>query len=828
MATAISGSQNPDMDKEKTETSPKISSNRNSSSAGKSPTELLQLSMEEFYRDRPILISNLPVSANEDDINVLLGAYIAKSIEIIPGQRKAVVVLESGSEIEQLMLDLHNTKFQDCVISIDRCETEKLLCCAHLPQDYTLQKFRALVSPFCAVKKCFLYRGQTTNDFKFCGVVEYSAPLTQISSIRTELDWKLVEGHHIHCDFLDKSLSSYRKLNSKCLFVDNLPKDFTNTSEFRDVFSALSSPLYCQIVMKDGKSLGYGIIEYRSWQEAEKSERHLNGHKILDVPMRITYCIPGISAVTICSRLMSKFDNPADNVCKPSLLPDPVHPCKELLCNPLVQRLTSQHPTLMKKFEEALEKMHKTYIKQLTSNPEKPGLLGPAPAMPLSPLMNVNVQLGLFILLAFQLQIQAPSSQFFDVDLATLMSKKVNNNQTEKPSLLGDPYASQSNIILHSLLSKLSPGKPNQPYPGSDISSMLLSVSQNLQNIDVSGLTNIGQIAVQLGHDLGCTSGEVTPLMDLKNSKEGLLGAAPPEILGLVHRGLPPKKSLFASQPNKEGEVKQSLLGEPPQNLMPGWGGRPKGGGLLPNPDTTHTQQRNPQGGKGELSEYDQYYGYTSNRGDGGYYNSSYQNQGSTYDYAEESFNYNHDQHYQDIAAKAAAYAAYNQPGYSYHGYSGHDESYSSGYGSVSGQDYDDSYSYSSSDYSYRGHTEATPTHHSATSPQSSYESYHPYSSSSAEPLPKKTIDYYHQSSAQSQSYKEPIQPPGTSRTENQPLLKTPQGQKRSYSHLLPAPEPSPEGEYVGQHSQGIGGHYAASYTNKRQKVSHTRLMMQY
>lgn len=59
--------------------------------------------------------------------------------------------------------------------------------------------------------------------------------------------------------------------------------------------------------MKDGKSLGYGIIEYKSWQEAEKSERHLNGHKVLDVPMRITYCIPGISAVTICTRLMSKF-----------------------------------------------------------------------------------------------------------------------------------------------------------------------------------------------------------------------------------------------------------------------------------------------------------------------------------------------------------------------------------------------------------------------------------------------------------------------------------------------------------------------------------------
>lgn len=86
-----------------------------------------------------------------------------------------------------------------------------------------------------------------TDDYKWYGVVEYSAPLSQISSIRTELDWKMVDGYHIHCDFLDKSLSSYRKLNSKCLFVDNLPKDFTNTSEFRDIFSALSSPLYCQV-----------------------------------------------------------------------------------------------------------------------------------------------------------------------------------------------------------------------------------------------------------------------------------------------------------------------------------------------------------------------------------------------------------------------------------------------------------------------------------------------------------------------------------------------------------------------------------------------------
>ncbi|XP_048763159.2 ribonucleoprotein PTB-binding 1-like [Ostrea edulis] len=827
MATTSSGTKNPDTDEKNIEKCSILTPNQTNSTEEKSPNELLQMSMEEFYRDRPILISNLPVTANEDDLNVLLGAYIAKSIEIIPGQRKALVVLESGNEIEQLLLDLQNTKFQDCVISVDRCETEKLLCCAHLPCDYTLQKFRALVSPFCTVKKCFLYRGQTTNDFKWYGVVEYSAALSQIASIRMELDWRSVEGHHVHCDFLDKSLSSYRKLNSKCLFVDNLPKDFTNTSEFRDIFSASSSPLYCQIVIKDGKSLGYGIIEYRSWQEAEKSERHLNGHKILDVPMRITYCIPGISAVTICARLMSKFDNPAETVCKPSLLPDPVHPCKELLCNPLVQRLASQHPTLMTKFEEALQKMHKTYVKQLTSNPEKPGLLGPAPVMPLSPLMTVTVQLGLFILLAFQFQLQAPSNQFFDVDLTDLMSKKVNNNQSEKPSLLGDPYASQSNIILQSLLSKLSPGKPSQSHAGSDVSSMLMSVSQNLQNIDVGGLMNIGQIAGQLGHEIGFSSVEVPPLMDmpLKNSKEGLLGAAPPEILGLVHRGQVPKKSLFSNQSSPEGDVKQSLLGEPPQNLIQNWASKPKSGGLLPNPDAAHSHQIKSQGGKREHDEYDQYYGYRRGgtpQEEGGYYSSNYQHPENAY---EESYNYNQDQRYMDIAAKAAAYAAYNQPSYNYSSYSGQDESYSSGYGSVSGQEYDDSYSYSSTDYSYKGHTiEAPPTQYSTAPPTNSgYEQLHPPGTSTMERPPYPTKDYHHPMSTP--SYNEPIQPPSKS---SQPLLKTPQGQKRSLSQLLPPPEPSPDGDYVGQHSQGIGGHYATSYANKRQKVSHTRLMMQY
>ena len=44
-------------------------------------------------------------------------------------------------------------------------------------------------------------------------------------------------------------------------------------------------------------------------------------------------------------------------------------------------------------------------------------------------------------------------------------------------------------------------------------------------------------------------------------------------------------------------------------------------------------------------------------------------------------------------------------------------------------------------------------------------------------------------------------------------IYSTPPGQgvKRKVS-IPPSPEASPEGAYIGQHSQGIGGHYASSY----------------
>uniref|UniRef100_H2TE45 Ribonucleoprotein PTB-binding 1 n=1 Tax=Takifugu rubripes TaxID=31033 RepID=H2TE45_TAKRU len=63
--------------------------------------------------------------------------------------------------------------------------------------------------------------------------------------------------------------------------------------------------------------------------------------------------------------------------------------------------------------------------------------------------------------------------------------------------------------------------------------------------------------------------------------------------------------------------------------------------------------------------------------------------------------------------------------------------------------------------------------------------------------------------------------PPVSNTTIYPPVLgnaaKTPIGShKRVFSRLIPSPEPSPEGSYVGQHSQGLGGHYADSYLKRK------------
>lgn len=88
---------------------------------------------------------------------------------------------------------------------------------------------------------------------------------------------------------------------------DSIQKKIGKISWDKKYVTFWNFDLLIQVVLKDGEPLGFGIIEYAYAKEAESSLKLLNGHKLQETSLRVTYCIPGKSAVEICTRLLTKF-----------------------------------------------------------------------------------------------------------------------------------------------------------------------------------------------------------------------------------------------------------------------------------------------------------------------------------------------------------------------------------------------------------------------------------------------------------------------------------------------------------------------------------------
>ena len=61
------------------------------------------------------------------------------------------------------------------------------------------------------------------------------------------------------------------------------------------------------MVLKEGESLGFGIIEYAEADEAETTFKEFLNHKIKDTEINLSFCIPGMSAVHMFNRVMFKY-----------------------------------------------------------------------------------------------------------------------------------------------------------------------------------------------------------------------------------------------------------------------------------------------------------------------------------------------------------------------------------------------------------------------------------------------------------------------------------------------------------------------------------------
>ncbi|XP_046344804.1 ribonucleoprotein PTB-binding 1-like [Haliotis rufescens] len=760
---------------------------------------LFKYAQTEFNKERKILIKNVPTETSTQDIEEFLKDFEVKETIYCCQSQQAEVVLQHGEEAEAVVGALDNGELLGVEVSVCLCPSDRLLGVAHLPQDYTDEQFTHLVSTHGKILKAFLMRSQLSGNSKSYGFVEYEESAERTRDIMAELDWCEVAGRKLHVDLMEENLQTWSKLQSRCLLIDNLPWDFVDVSKMREIFSCVTSPVYCQIAVKEGKSLGFGIIEFREEGEAEATWIKLQGHVLKDAPISLSFCLPGRPAVVIYNRIMWKMDKKFEPSSKSSLLPDPLFVSPALLSSPLVKGLTNQFPQLIPTFMKSLHQLHQTYINSVMSRNTKPGLLGPAPYPPMSPIMNPNMQLGLIILIALRMQAQQPH-QFTgplarQLNLLGQQTDSQNNSVGSKPSLLGDPMTARANMLLQSLWVQLRPPLASttqdqtMPKPLMSIQTDMTSTSdpkdvqffqkhlQNVKNLNLNLLMSLGQVMFSMNSKQ--SEGADQPALTAPGAsqpsnkgKEGLL-PNPNPVASSSGRNGPMGKSLLGNgadgnsftqtlpsalasgllkTSSHEAGAKASLLGEPPSRVQ-GIGLKDYGNMLGTRLSKSVFSQ--PKGFGGDAGFWS---GNGVNFDDSGYVEPTEYGQQKQY-----SEHYLH----QPLSA----------------GYQSNGSNASNGSSLVNAfANYQAATGAQSSDptsMSYTGGGGLLPT---------------PAGTSSAYSPPAPLVHH--------------IKVPST-----------PIGQKRSYSSLLPKPEPSPEGEYIiGQHSQGIGGHYADSY-RKRQKL---------
>ncbi|KAK3909479.1 Ribonucleoprotein PTB-binding 1 [Frankliniella fusca] len=316
-----------------------------------------------------------PVAFGAEEIRELLVDFPVLSVQLQCGSGTGAGVARASLEDPEMLEEWDRDRLfllRGQRVPVAPTPTDMLLCVARLPLHYTESQFTGLVRSYGEVRRCFLMISEKTGESKGYGFVEYMSKETALHA-KNMLDRKSVEDLVLCCDWLDSSHVTFESLHSKCLFVDHLPKDFRDMGQFRKVFSAIVSPPYCQIALKNGCPQDWGLVEYSSAEDAEAAQSSLNRYLLCGQPIRVSYYMPGVRAINLYLKLLNESSNKKS--C--GLLPDPTAPA----VFQQLQTLAKQNPV----FAQNLQNIIMTQIQSLQSegkqrSPTPPG--GPAANQP--------------------------------------------------------------------------------------------------------------------------------------------------------------------------------------------------------------------------------------------------------------------------------------------------------------------------------------------------------------------------------------------------------------------------------------------------------------
>ncbi|GAB6028754.1 hypothetical protein CHUAL_004571 [Chamberlinius hualienensis] len=281
--------------------------------------KLVLQAKQEFHSKRHLILKNVSTNATDEDVRKALGDGLdIKEVIFNRSSQTAKVTLVSPEDLDSWPSGELHYEMLDQMTTIRVSDTDGVLCVVHLPFIYTEEDFSNLVQMYGPVVSCFLCRSEKSGEHKGYGFVEYSSREVAFKA-KPLLEQKIIGDCQIKCFWLEPSHVTYSSLHSKCLFVDHLPAGYRDMVEFRKTFSVVCSPSYCQIGIKNGQPLGFGLVEFDESEDAEETQRLLNHSKLGDHQIRVTYCAPGYRAMVIYNKLASGL---ALNGKQP-LLPDP-------------------------------------------------------------------------------------------------------------------------------------------------------------------------------------------------------------------------------------------------------------------------------------------------------------------------------------------------------------------------------------------------------------------------------------------------------------------------------------------------------------------------
>lgn len=257
---------------------------------------------EEFEKRRWVLITNVPDGVDLEDLktNFLQGFDV---IDLRIEKNSAHVLLGAPEQAVTAINSLNRQSFHGCVLGVSLAPPDSLLFVGNLPFEFKEEQFRSLMSPFGPIERIFLVRSMFTGESKGYGFVDYvtreSACLAKQQLMNTGS--KYVGGRILRVNFAEPNLLTYEDLHSKTLFVDRLPRDFTNGEVLKELFSQSGSVTFAQVAVnpQTGISRGFAFVDYGTAEEAERGQKAHNGALLEGTNIRVAYGTPGRTGASI-------------------------------------------------------------------------------------------------------------------------------------------------------------------------------------------------------------------------------------------------------------------------------------------------------------------------------------------------------------------------------------------------------------------------------------------------------------------------------------------------------------------------------------------------